>query len=379
MLMLMNDTKEAPPQNVRPENEAVATGLPLKVIAVLAVAAALWWARVIVIPLVLGILGSYALDPIQRRLTSWGLPRAIGAALIVIAVVGGLGGLVYSLRHQATAFVGELPGITQRMRRLFEDGRASSDTPVAQVQQAAEELKKAAEASTAPPARGVTRVRVEEPGIRLTDLLWRGSVGVAELAAQATIVLAIVYYLLASGDLYKRKLVKLAGPSLAQKRLTVEILNHVTSQIERFLLARILVSAIVGVATGVAFWLLGVSQPAMWGLGAGVLNTIPYLGPAAFAAAAAAAGFVQFGTAGMALLLASVAVGIATIEGVLIAPWLMGRASNMNTGAVFVGLSFWGWIWGVWGMLLAVPILISIKAIGDHIEAWRPVSELLGE
>lgn len=377
--MLMNDTKEAPPQNVRPENEAVATGLPLKVIAVLAVAAALWWARVIVIPLVLGILGSYALDPIQRRLTSWGLPRAIGAALIVIAVVGGLGGLVYSLRHQATAFVGELPGITQRMRRLFEDGRASSDTPVAQVQQAAEELKKAAEASTAPPARGVTRVRVEEPGIRLADLLWRGSVGVAELAAQATIVLAIVYYLLASGDLYKRKLVKLAGPSLAQKRLTVEILNHVTSQIERFLLARILVSAIVGVATGVAFWLLGVSQPAMWGLGAGVLNTIPYLGPAAFAAAAAAAGFVQFGTAGMALLLASVAVGIATIEGVLIAPWLMGRASNMNTGAVFVGLSFWGWIWGVWGMLLAVPILISIKAIGDHIEAWRPVSELLGE
>jgi predicted PurR-regulated permease PerM len=377
--MLMIDRKEPPPQNLWPANEAKPTNLPLTVIAVLAVAAALWSAQVIVIPLVLGILGSYALDPIQRRLTRWGVPRAIGAALIVIAVLGGVGGFVYSLRHQATAFVGELPGITQKLRRLFEDGRASSDTPVAQVQQAAEELKKAAEASTAPPARGVTRVRVEEPGIRLTDVLWRGSVGVAALAAQATIVLAIVYYLLASGDFYKRKLLKLAGPSLAQKRLTVEILNHVTSQIERFLLARMLVSAIVGIATGVAFWSLGVSQPAMWGLGAGVLNTIPYLGPAAFAAAAAAAGFVQFGSAGMALLLASVAVGIATIEGVLIAPWLMGRASNMNTGAVFVGLSFWGWIWGVWGMLLAVPILISIKAVGDHIEAWRPVSELLGE
>src|SRR5205814_6279221 len=121
------------------------------------------------------------LDPIQRRLTSWGLPRAVGAALILICVLGGVGGLVYSMRHQATAFVGELPGITQKLRRMFEDGRAS-DTPVAQVQQAAEELKKAAEASTAPPARGVTRVRVEEPGIRLTDVLWRGSVGAAELA-----------------------------------------------------------------------------------------------------------------------------------------------------------------------------------------------------
>jgi len=359
-------------------SESERSGVSLKVIAVLAVAAALWWAQIILIPLVLGILGSYALDPIQRRLTGWGVPRGVGAALILIAVLGGAGSLVYSLRHQATAFVGELPGITQKLRRVFEDGRTSSDTPVGQVQQAAEELKKAAEASTAPPARGVTRVRVEEPAIRLTDVLWRGSVGVAALLAQATIVLAIVYYLLASGDLYKRKLVKLA-PSRAQKRMTVEILDHVTAQIERFLLARILVSAIVGVATGVAFWLLGVSQPAMWGLGAGVLNTIPYLGPAAFAVAAAAAGFVQFGTPGMALALASVSVGIATIEGLFIAPWLMGRASNMNTGAVFIGLSFWGWIWGVWGMLLAVPILISIKAIGDHIESWRPVSELLGE
>jgi predicted PurR-regulated permease PerM len=366
-------------QNSRAMSESERVGVSLRVIAVLAVAAALWWAQIILIPLVLGILGSYALDPIQRRLTGWGLPRAVAAALILICVLGGLGSLVFSLRHQATAFVGELPGITQKLRQVFEDGRASSDTAVGQVQQAAEELKKAAEASAAPPARGVTRVRVEEPGIRLTDVLWRGSVGAAMLAAQATIVLAIVYYLLSSGDLYKRKLVRLAGPSIAQKRVTVEILNHVTAQIERFLLARIVVSVIVGVVTGIAFWLLGVSQPAMWGLGAGVLNTIPYLGPAAFAAAAGAAGFVQFGTPSTALLLASVSVGIASLEGMFVAPWLMGRASNMNAGAVFIGLSFWGWIWGVWGMLLAVPILISLKAVGDHVETWRPVSELLGE
>ena len=197
--------------------------------------------------------------------------------------------------------------------------------------------------------------------------------------SQATIVLFLVFYLLAHGDLYRRKLAHLAGPSLGPKRITVEILREIDRHIGRFLMARVVISIIVGVATWLAFWALGVSQPAMWGIGAGVLNTIPYLGPCAFAASSAMAGLRQFNTGEMAATLAAVSVVIASIEGIVITPILMGRASRMNAGAVFVGLSFWGWIWGVWGLLLAVPILMVIKTVCERIEGCGAVSELLSE
>jgi predicted PurR-regulated permease PerM len=225
----------------------------------------------------------------------------------------------------------------------------------------------------------VTRVQIEEPALRVLDLLWQGSLSVVALAAQATVTLFLVYYALAGGDRYKRKLIQLAGPSLANRRLTLEIMNQITGQIERFLAARLLVSLIVGVSTGLAFWALHVPQPAIWGLGAGVLNAVPYIGPSVIAAAAMIIGLSQFHSASMAALIAGVSVAIASVEGFLITPWLMGRAGRMSAGAVFVGLMFWGWIWGVWGLLLAVPILMVVKAICDHVEGGATISQLLSE
>ena len=353
--------------------------LVLTVIAVLLVIGALWWARPLLIPIVVGMLSSYALDPIQRRLVRWGVPSGLAATLILTCVVGALGGAALGLRNQATAFAAELPLVVQRVRQVLESGRGSKDTAVAHVQQAAEDLKRAADASSAPPARNVTRVQVEEPAIRLSDLLWRGSLGAATLAGQASISFFLLFYLLATGDLYRRKIARIAGPSLAQRRITVEILADITAQIERFLMMRLLISAIVGVSTGIAFKVMGVAEPVLWGIAAGVLNTIPYFGPTVVAVAAAVAGLMQFGTFFMGAAMAGVASVIATVEGFVVTPWLLGRASRMNAGAVFVGLVFWGWLWGSWGMLLAVPILISIKAICDHVETWRPLGELLGE
>jgi predicted PurR-regulated permease PerM len=348
-------------------------------VAALLTIGALWLAEAVAVPLVLGALVSFALEPLHARLVSWKVPRTVAAALVVLGVLGGIGLAGYALRNQVTLFVDRLPGAVQKLRETLQEGTSGGAGAVTRVQQAAAELKKAADeaAPTATPARGVTRVQVEEPTFRLSSLVWRGSMGAIGLAGRLIVIVFLVFYLLTNGDLYKKKLARIFGPS--QKRISVEILNDITTQIERFLVARLIITFIVGLATWAAFAAMGVSQPAVWGVGAGVLNNIPYVGPWFVSIAAGAAGYLQFGTLEMAAAVGGVAAGISFIEGFVITPLLMGRAARMNAVAVFVGLSFWGWMWGIWGLLLAVPIMMVIKAVCDHVDYLSPVAELLSE
>jgi predicted PurR-regulated permease PerM len=350
-------------------------GVTLMVIAVTLVIATLWWAQAVIIPVVLSILISYALDPLHRWVISLGLSRGISAALVLLLVTGFLVGSGFALRRQASDFVAGVPKATQKVRQMARELRGQGG-PVETVKQAADDLKRAADEAVPPSNRAVPKVQIEEP-ILGTDLLWQGSVGAIELASQVTVVLFLVYYALASGDLYKRRVVSIAGPAFAQKRLTVEIMNQIAQQIEGFLVARLLLSVMVGVATGLAFWGMGVSQPAMWGVAAGVLNNVPYLGPAIVAAAAWLSALVQFDSAYMAFVVGGVSVLIACIEGAVLAPWLLGRAGRMEPGIVFLGLTLFGWLWGIWGLLLAVPIMIVVKAVCDHVDGCDAISELL--
>jgi predicted PurR-regulated permease PerM len=208
--------------------------------------------------------------------------------------------------------------------------------------------------------------------------MW-GSASAAGFVGQATLVIFFVFFLLASGNLVKRKLVKLAGPSLERKKITVQILNEIDAQIERFLVLRVITSVIVGVATWLAFRWMGVNNAAVWGVVAGVLNSIPYFGPVVVAAATAVAGFLQFGTLSMALYVAGVSVVITSLEGWLLTPWLTSRAARTNEVAMFIGLIFWSFVWGIWGTLLAVPMLVVVKAFCDRIEDLKPIGELLGD
>jgi len=355
------------------------TSAALILISALLTVGALWLAEAVIIPLVLGALVALALVPVHARLVSWKVPRTLAAALVTIGFLGAIGLAAYAIQNQATLFIDQLPGAVQKVREALQQRTTVRVGTVERVQQAAAELKKAADeaAPAAAPARGVTRVQVEQPTFRLSDLVWRGSMGVIGLAGRLIVIVFLVFYLLASGDVYKRKLATIAGP--LQKRITVEIINDITTQIARFLVARLIITFIVGVATWLAFAALGVSQPAVWGVGAGVLNNIPYVGPWFVAVAAATAGFLQFGTVEMTVALGAVASAIGCVEGFLVTPLLMGRAARMNAVAVFVGLSFWGWIWGIWGLLLAVPIMMVIKAVCDHVDSLSPVAELLSE
>jgi predicted PurR-regulated permease PerM len=375
--------------DVRPPDNAVSVlptptdvrSLALTILAVLAIIAVIHYAQQVLIPVVLGVLISYALDPVVTLVGRLRVPRPLASAIVLLAVVGGLGVLAYSLRGEVTSIIQDLPQAARRIRQSFERERPVAGTAIEQVQQAAAELDKAAAAAAAstPPPAGVTRVQVEAPRVDFNSYLLWGSANLVAAAMQATLVLFLSFFLLASGNLYRRKIVKIAGPSLEKKKITVQILDEIDRQIAWFLMVQVFTSAVVGTATWLAFRWAGLNQAAVWGLLAGVLNSIPYLGPVVVTGGIGVVAFLQFGELEMAAFVASLALVITTLEGFLLTPWLTSRAARMNAPAIFVGLLFWGWVWNVWGMLLAVPMLMIIKAVCDRIEDFKPVGEILGE
>ena len=350
----------------------------LSILAIAAVIMMLRYMQEVFVPLVLGGLLFYALDPLVDWMERHKVPRALGASLVILALVGGLSSGAYALRFQVMAVVEQLPLAAQRFREAFRDQDGQAGT-LSKMQEAAKEIEKTADSVAGNDARrGVTKVQIEEPAFAARAYLWAGSLGAVSLAGQALMVLLLTFFLLLSDDLFKRKLVE-GIPTFTRKKLTVQVLDQIADQIERFLLVQVFTSVVVGVTTWAALWALGLQQPAVWGLMAGVFNSIPYFGPVIVTGGLTVVAFLQFGTFTMALAVAGIALTITSLEGWLLTPTLLSRAANMNQVSVFVGLIFWSWIWGVWGMLLAVPMLMVVKSVCDHVEDFQSVGQFLGE
>lgn len=370
-----------PPVTVldRPVNTSSSS---LVVLAIIAVIFALFMAKAVLIPLMLAVMISYALSGPVNRMQKWHIPRAIGAAVLLLAIVGGASAGVYSLSDEAVDLIETLPDAAKKLRlALGKEGKSSEGTMV-KVQKAATELEQAASETGAPPTAlplGVTRVQVEKPQLEVKSYLWMGTKGAIGFSGQLSMIVILAYFIMVSGDSFRRKIVKVAGPTLSKKRITLQVLDEITEQIQRFLLVQIVTSLLVGVVSWLAFLWLGLEHAAIWGVAAGVLNVVPYLGPIIISAGTALVAFLQFGTIQMALLVAGTAMLITSLEGYLLTPWITGRASRMNPLVVFVSVLFWGWLWGVWGLLLGVPILMVIKAICDRVEDLKPIGLLLGE
>jgi len=360
--------------------------LSLSILAGFAVVLFLQYSQSVLIPIVLGMLLSYALSPLVSSLARRRVPRPLGAALAVSLLVSAIGVGVYTLSDEAVAIVAKVPEAAQGIRkRLTAHRREPSTTLIKQVQEAAKEIEKTAdeatkaEEDTRARTGPVQRVEVVEPAFRASDYIWMGGVGLFGFAGQFVVILFLVYFLLVTGDLYKRKIVKIAGPTLSKKRVTVQILDEINAQIERFIKVQLLTSLIVAVATGAALWAWGIENFAMWGLLAGLFNSIPYAGPVIVSGGLAVVAFMQFNDVTRTLYVSATAMVITSLEGFLLTPMLMGKAAQMNPVAVFVGLLFWSWVWGLWGTVLAVPMLMMLKAICDHIEDLQPIAELLGD
>jgi predicted PurR-regulated permease PerM len=362
-------------------------GLALTFMASLALVFMLQWTQSVLIPIVIGILVAYALEPLVALLAKARVPRSIGAAIALLALVSVVALGAYSLSGQALQIVRQIPEAAQRLRERVRE-RDRNPGALGEVQKAATELQKTAEVAAQQPETkreagdtrtAVQRVEVVEPAFDAKSYLYWGGLNLLGAAGQTAVILFLVYFFLVTGDLYKRKIVKIAGPALWQKKLTVQILDEINSQVESFIRVQIFTSAVVGVATAAALWYLGVQQFIIWGLLAGIFNSIPYLGPIIVSGGLAVVAFIQFNDIHKTLTVCGVAFLITSLEGFLLTPALMSRAARMNPVAIFVGLLFWSWIWGVWGAVLAVPMLMMIKAVCDHIEDLQPLGELLGE
>ena len=373
--------KSPVPASTAPERPTDTNGdLDLRTVALVILAGGtvillLHYMQDVLIPLALGILLFYALDGPVAWLQRLRVPRALGATLVLGLFVTGVAALGWSLQGQARAIVDRLPEGARTFRELIRGQNAVAPTALEKVDEAAKELQK----DTTPVERGVTRVQVQDPPFKIGDYLWSGSMNAALFLNQMVMVLFLTFFMLLSDDLFKRKLVELAGPTLTKKKVTVQILDEIAGQIERFLLIQLFTSAIVGVVTAVALWSLGLEQAAFWGLVAGIFNSIPYYGPLLVTGALSAVGFLQFQDLGMTAAVAGVSLAITTAEGSLLTPTLMGKVAQINRVSMFAGLLFWTWMWGVWGMLLAVPMMMVVKTVSDRVEDFQPVGKFLGE
>lgn len=353
----------------------------LLVLAVLASLFALRWASAVVVPVLVAVLFSYGLSPIVDWAQRHHVPRALSAAMLVLGLLGGIGATLFWLSDDANQLVEQLPAAAQKLRDSIRPSAGGSGNPLDTVQKAATHLEQAAEESTraTPTSRGVQRVQVVQPKFNIKDHLWVGTLGLLSILAQIGIMALITFFLMQSGDQFRRKLVKLAGPTLSQRRITLQALNEIHDQIQRYMLVQLFTSFMVGVATWLSFMAIGMEHAAVWGIAAGVLDLVPYFGSVAMTSASSLVAFLQFGSLETAVLVGGISLLIHLVEAFVVTPWLTSRANKMNPVAVFVGVLGWGWMWGVWGLLLAVPMLVAIKAVCDRVEDLKPVGELLGD
>lgn len=351
-------------------------GLALTFLSTVLAIWVLYVGRSLFVPILIGLGVSSVLSPWVDWLHRHKVPRAVGAGLLLLALLGIVGTIGYRVAGQAAEVADELPEAAREVRELLTRTTATRDGTMAQIQEAADEL---ATATEEPQRRGVMSVRVVDPPMRISQYLLSGSLGFAGYVGQVLLVVFLIFFVLTAGDLYKRKLVKLTGPSLSDKKITVQIIDEIGSTISRYLRTVALVCSMVGVATWLAFLALEMPNAALWGVLAGLANTIPYFGPTVVAGSATLAAFLHFDTVTMALVTGGTSLFITAVEGFLITPTLMSRTASMNAVAMFVGILCWGWLWGFWGMLLAVPLLMVIKVIADRVEDLSAVSEILGD
>lgn len=359
-----------------------ARGMALTVIAVIALIFALEWGQTFVISILLGILFAYTLNPLVAWLEHIKLPRVIGASIVMLAVVSILASSAYALRGQFQTIVDQLPEAAGKLSKAAKTLRSGPNDAMEKMQIAASALEKVTnQVATTPQTgkRAITYVVVDPPPFQLKTLLWTSWKSVLAFFGQAIMVAFLTYFLLLSGDTFKRKLVRLAGPTLSRKKITVHILDDINNSIQRYMFMLLVTNVLLGIFTWAAFTLLGLENAGVWAIAASLLHIIPYFGPAITAVVTGTAAFMQFDSLSAALQVGGASLIIATIIGTFVTTWMTGRFAKMNTTAVFISLLFWTWLWGVWGMLLSIPIIVIVRVVSQHIEQLHPVAELLGD
>ncbi|ALM86985.1 permease [Bordetella sp. N] len=344
------------------------------ILAVLAVLFAMREAREFIIPLVLSVLLAYALEPLVHMLVRRArIPRPISATFVMAALVGALVFGAFSLQNQVGTIVDSLPQTVQKVSRTVHGFAAGRGSFVDKLRAAGAALDKGGPQGrqSGPPP--------ERPSERLESMLVAGSLGVMSGMGQGVMVLFLVFFLLCSGDIFKRKFIKVCGHTISEKKINVHMLDQINRSIRMYMGMMVVTNILLGLCSWAAFRIIGLDNAGTWAVVAGALHIVPYFGPLLVAVFTGVAAVVQFGELGPALLVAGVSLVIASLIGFVVQTWMTGRIAKMNPVAVFVMLLLFTWVWGLWGTLLSVPIAVIVKVVADHVDGLQGAAEFLGE
>lgn len=332
---------------------------------ILAVFYTLHLARAFLVPLMVGLLMSFLFSPLVRRLRRAGIPTSLSAAAVLVSLVAVVGAALYGLSGPAASWIGQAPQaiatLETRLRGVMK--------PLERFTRTAEHVEKMTDMG----APDAPQVEIKRPS--LAETVFGGT---QNFLGAVLIVSVLLYFLLASGDLFLTKVIKVL-PRLSDKKRAVQIARETEDHISAYLVTVTVVNVVFGVIVGLVVKLQGMPNPVLWGVLAGVTNYIPYIGALAMAIILALVALLHFATTGPALMVPLVFLVLNFFEGNVITPRLIGQRLALNPVVVFTSVLFWGWIWGVMGALMAVPIMAAIKIVCDHIEGLSPIGELLGQ
>ncbi|MGV8893057.1 MAG: AI-2E family transporter [Burkholderiaceae bacterium] len=360
-------------------NKIEARGISLAILATLAFVFALQWAQKFFIPLLFGIFIAYTLNPFVTWLSRLKIPRFFATCIVMLTILFGTAMATNTLQEEFQSILNGLPASTQKISRALKKIQGNQPSTMQQMQAAATEFERATGQSNDTRSTAKKIVGPEQSTFRVSDWFWAGSLSAVEFIGQVSIVIFLVFFLLLSGDTFKRKMVKLSGPSMARKKIAVHILDNINTSVQNYMSMLLVTNLLLAVITWIALRWIGLENAGAWAVAAGLLHIIPYFGPLLITVATGLSAFMQFESFSMVLLVSGTSLAIATVVGTFVTTWMTGRIAKMNTAAVFIGLLFWGWLWGIWGMLLGIPIIVIVKVISEHIEGLQPVAELLGE
>lgn len=366
---------ELPPEQLAGKIQSLRTAV--WILAALGCIALLYWARSFFIPLCFGIVLAYTMRPAVDRMAKLGLPRAACALIVCLGLVSLSVYAIYTLRDDAAALLEQVPMAVKKVRISVQNSGEKPRTLV-RVREAANELDKAAAEVSGQPAPAA---RPAPAGPSMADKVQayalQQGMSFAELVAQLFFSVLLAYYLLSEGDSFKRRLLKLVGPSLQRKKITVRILDEINLQVQRYMVSMLVVNSLMGVIVGIGFYFLGLNFSLLWGVAAAILHFIPYIGQGILVIGSGLAAYLQFETAGHAMIVVCITMFTSFFIGMIFLNWLQSRLSRISPTLLFVTIMFFGWLWGAWGLLLAYPIVAIIKSVCDHVEGWQRFGEFM--
>jgi predicted PurR-regulated permease PerM len=348
-----------PVLNSTPRSDTAVSGL-----FVLASLFTLYFARAVILPVILAILFSILLSPSVRSLRRFGVPEALGALVVLLALVMALALAIDKLAEPATEWLNKAPQSLNQLERKTRPLKIF----IGEMRRVMDRITSMTRAVGEKQPREVVVENTNWSGILL------GQTQFVLVSSLSTLIL--LYFLLASGDTFLRKLVRVL-PTLRDKVRAIEVTREIQREIGRYFLTVGCINGALGAITAIAMWILGMPNPILWGVMVAVLNFIPYVGPTVSLITLSLAALVTFDEISQALLVPLVFIGITLLEGQLLQPIIVGRRLALNPVVIFLSFLLWGWLWGIAGMLIAVPLLVTLKICCDRLEPLAPIAEFI--